>query len=82
MMTRTEQIRIWLCDCGYIHFESNHCRQSCAPAEFLTWLRNLAGPGGAPPAPPSAIPSLPKTACDQEEARRAIRLSTVAESES
>jgi hypothetical protein len=32
-------IRIWLCDCQMIHVETNHCRRSFSPAEFVDLLR-------------------------------------------
>lgn len=74
-MKTNEPVRLWLCDCGRIHIESKHYRQTFTRAEFLDLLSNLANAGGASPSPAHAtFPSL--AACYTEAARRAARLST------
>lgn len=74
-MKTDESVHIWLCDCGRVHIESRHQRQSFTPAEFLALLSNLARAGGASPSPAQAtFPSL--AACYSEAARRVARLST------
>lgn len=36
------EVRVWLCDCGRIHVETQHYRRSFSPAEFLGLLRRAA----------------------------------------
>ncbi len=33
--------RVWLCDCGRVHAETNHFRLSFAPDDFLVFLRRV-----------------------------------------
>lgn len=33
--------RVWLCDCGRVHVETNHFRLSFTPDEFLVFLRRV-----------------------------------------
>jgi hypothetical protein len=50
--SKTEGIRVWLCDCGRVHLETKHDRQSFTPAEFIALVRRTAGVDGAGLSPP------------------------------
>jgi hypothetical protein len=36
-----EHPRVWLCDCGRVHVETNHFRLSFTPDDFLIFLRRV-----------------------------------------
>jgi len=77
-MSDSNKIRIWLCDCGRVHLETKHCRESLTPAEFLICLRRAAGTDGAGVVAPQQ-PSYLDEACTNTTASRAARRSLLTE---
>ncbi|MGE0126929.1 MAG: hypothetical protein AB7U82_02400 [Blastocatellales bacterium] len=69
-MNTSYGLRIWLCECGRVHVETEHFRQSYTPAEFLFRLRGEADRAGARVIPPNQ-PAYLDEACDTNTNSRA-----------
>jgi hypothetical protein len=68
---KPQTVRIWLFDCGRVHVETRHCRQSFTPTAFITLLRDAAGMGGVEASLP--VPSRLNEACETNPAVHAAR---------